>query len=73
MLSVSEQIQNYRAIKAQSNTVPASIASMTTNPIVLHRHPKTKEFFNSLMQRWNQDYLRTLLPRQTGRTSGSSL
>jgi hypothetical protein len=56
MPSVSEQIQAYRAFKAQEET----IAEHQSNDVaVLERqHPSTKDFFKLLMQRWQTNYMK---------------
>jgi hypothetical protein len=55
MTSVSEQLHQYRAMKAQDGAVPATDAAET---LVMERsHPNTTDYFRNLMSRWQKDYL----------------
>lgn len=49
MLSVSEQLQRYRAQQARKSS--ALNAHMHS---VMQHHPTTRDYFQSLMKRWQQ-------------------
>ena len=54
MLTVSQQIKNYRAMKALEARQGKHAPVRANSPIVLYTHPKTKDFFRTLMQRWHK-------------------
>jgi hypothetical protein len=51
MPSVYEQLQKYRALNAKN-----SAALLAKHPgVSIFSHPKTKEYFKNLMQRWQSN------------------
>lgn len=48
MTSVTEQLQKYRALNARKNA-----ALLKNHPqAIICKHPKTSDYFQALMQRW---------------------
>lgn len=50
MNNVSLQLQQYRALKAQSSN------AVEADPAILARHPEKTDYFHRLMQRWQDTY-----------------